>query len=130
MFWGGVQFNTQTELYGSRPALTAQRYVKDILEDYVFPFSQFVGLNFKLMRGNAQQHSAAIISVYLTEVDISSINWPPTSPDLNPIEQVWDSVKNRIRGRNNPPTTTAALTAAVTEEWEKTQQEVIQSSAA
>lgn len=127
MFWGGIQYDARTELVVvPRPALTAQRYVEDILEEHVVPFAPFIGENFKLMHDNARPHSAVAVHDYLMEVGISSIDWPPMSPDLNPIEHVWDSVKKRIRSRNNPPTTLAALTAAAIEEWEIMPQEEIQ----
>lgn len=48
------------------------------------------------------------------------------SPELNCMEQIWDSVKKHIRAKNNPPTVLAALTSGVNEEWEATPQEEIQ----
>lgn len=127
MFWGGIQYDARTELVViPRPALTAQRYVTDILEEHVVPFAPFVGHQFQLMHDNARPHSAAAVRGYLREVGIRSMEWPPKSPDLNPIEHIWDSVKKRIRARNNPPITHAALTIAAIEEWETTPQEEIQ----
>jgi hypothetical protein len=33
------------------------------------------------------------------ECYIESINWPPSSPDLNPIENIWRVLKQRLRNR-------------------------------
>ena len=45
------------------------------------------------------------------------IDWPPSSPDCNPIENLWRTLKQRIRSRNPFPTTNAALRTAIEEEW-------------
>ena len=34
------------------------------------------------------------------ECYIYSINWPPYSPDLNPIENIWRVLKQKLRNRN------------------------------
>ncbi|GFX16833.1 hypothetical protein TNCV_2518111 [Trichonephila clavipes] len=41
------------------------------------------------------------------------------SPDLNPIENVWDALGRRVAGRNYPPTNKDTLIRALTEEWDK-----------
>nr|CAH7753781.1 unnamed protein product [Callosobruchus chinensis] len=47
------------------------------------------------------------------------------SPDMNPIEHVWDFVSRAIFNRNNPPRSTQELIVAATEEWDNNPQEVI-----
>nr|CAH7758446.1 unnamed protein product [Callosobruchus chinensis] len=47
------------------------------------------------------------------------------SPDMNPIEHVWDYVSRAILNRNNPPRSTQELIVAATEEWRNIPQEVI-----
>jgi hypothetical protein len=48
---------------------------------------------------------------------ISPLVWPPSSPDLNPIETIWQRIKQRRRTRPNPPRTVSDLRAAIMEEW-------------
>nr|CAH7740812.1 unnamed protein product [Callosobruchus chinensis] len=40
------------------------------------------------------------------------------SPDMNPIEHVWDYVSRAIFNRNNPPRSTQEIIVAATEEWD------------
>ncbi|GFX27637.1 hypothetical protein TNCV_107351 [Trichonephila clavipes] len=47
------------------------------------------------------------------------------SPDLNPIENVWDALGRQVAGRNYPPTNKNTLICAVTEEWEKLPQQLL-----
>ena len=42
------------------------------------------------MDDNATAHRARIVQVYLQRETIERIDWPARSPDVNPIEHVWD----------------------------------------
>ena len=46
------------------------------------------------------------------------MEWPASSPDLNPIENVWRLLKARLRKRANRPHTSEAMKHAIQEEWE------------
>jgi hypothetical protein len=45
----------------------------------------------------------------------------PSSPDLNPIENVWRILKQRINQRPRFPSTLSEMKQAVQEEWDKLQ---------
>ncbi|GFX45419.1 transposable element Tcb2 transposase [Trichonephila clavipes] len=45
--------------------------------------------------------------------------------DLNPIENVWDALGRQIAGRNYPPTNKSTLIRALTEEWDKLPQQLL-----
>ncbi|GFV79875.1 hypothetical protein TNCV_1727001 [Trichonephila clavipes] len=47
------------------------------------------------------------------------------SPDLNPIENVWDASGRQVAGRNYPPTNKNTLIRALTEEWDKLRQQLL-----
>ena len=40
-----------------------------------------------------------LCNVVRVECHINSINWPPGSPDLNPIENIWRVLKQKLRNR-------------------------------
>lgn len=50
-----------------------------------------------VMQDNAPPHAAARTMEEMGERAITPIPWPPNSPDLNPIEAVWDFMKNYIQ---------------------------------
>ncbi|GFX41466.1 hypothetical protein TNCV_3490061 [Trichonephila clavipes] len=56
---------------------------------------------------------------------IQRLVWPARSPDLNPIENVWDALGRQIAGRNYPPTNKNTLIRALTEEWDKLPQQLL-----
>ncbi|GFX67000.1 transposable element Tcb2 transposase [Trichonephila clavipes] len=44
---------------------------------------------------------------------------------LNPIENVWDALRRQVAGRNYPPTNKNTLIRALTEEWDKLPQQLL-----
>lgn len=126
MFWGGINFYARTAIVTvPRPALTADRYIVNILQDHVIPFAPFIGENFLLMQDNARPHNARAVTHYLRETGVNKLDWPPRSPDINPIEHLWDTLKRLIRARNPSPQTLHEVEQAVQEEWENIPQESI-----
>jgi hypothetical protein len=45
------------------------------------------------------------------------MKWPAVSPDLNPIEYVWDRLDRSVHGNPVPPQTLQDLKQALIEEW-------------
>ena len=81
-----------------------------------FAFLQFHGPNVTFMHGNARPHSAVITRQFLATSNVNVLDWPANSPDLNPIEQVWDESGHRVR-RNHAILTVNDLAAALQAEW-------------
>ncbi|GFV82316.1 DDE_3 domain-containing protein [Trichonephila clavipes] len=48
--------------------------------------------------------------------DISRMDWPAYSPNMNPIEHVWDILGRRIAARQPPPTCLPELWRALRDE--------------
>lgn len=127
MVWGGICYDARTELVVfDRGSVNAHKYVTEVLEPHVMPFGPFIGDNFVLMHDNARAHTARIVTNYLDAVNIQRLPWPARSPDLNPIEHVWDNLKRRIRSRTPAPTTISELKTAAVEEWGNIPQSDIQ----
>ncbi|GFS68199.1 transposable element Tcb1 transposase [Trichonephila clavipes] len=76
-----------------------------------------MGAEFLFMDDNARPHHANIVDKCLQSEDITRMDWPAYSPDLNPIEHVWDMLGRRIAARQPPPTCLPELRRALLDEW-------------
>ncbi|GFT28679.1 transposable element Tcb1 transposase [Trichonephila clavipes] len=76
-----------------------------------------MGLQFLFMDDNAPCHRTVAAEQLLESEDIERMDWPARSPDLNPIEHVWDFLGRRLAARTLPPVTIRELRLALQDEW-------------
>ena len=57
------------------------------------------------MDDNSCPHHAHLVNEFLHDDNIARLEWPACSPDMNPIEHAWDTLKRAVFGRDDPPTT-------------------------
>jgi transposase len=128
MIWAGISLEAHTDLvFVENGAMAAHRYVLECVESDVVPYASFIGENFLFMDDNARPHMARIVVRYLEQVGIRLLPWSANSPDLNPIEHVWDFLGKRVRRRQLRPETLNGLRVALQEEWAQIPQDYIQS---
>ena len=52
------------------------------------------------------------------------MTWPPQSPDLSPIELLWDEVDRQVQSKK--PTSIAELTSIVKDTWKEIAEDVLE----
>lgn len=125
MVWAGIMTNGRTPLYVlPTGTMTGQRYINDILLPHVRLFRGAVGNKFIFMDDNATCHRTVAVEECVESEDIQRFEWPARSPDLNPIENVWDALGRSVAGRELPPINKDTLIRALTEEWDKLPQQL------
>lgn len=72
-----------------------------LLRRIVFPklSRKFAGSSFIFQQDNASIHTAEIIRNFLNEVGVEQLFWPPCSPDLSPIENLWGILQKKVNIR-------------------------------
>ncbi|GFU14608.1 transposable element Tcb1 transposase [Trichonephila clavipes] len=127
MVWGGISIGGRTDLHIIRNGtLTGRRYADEILlQPHVIPYAGAIGDSFVFQDANARPHRARLVENMLEAETIQRMEWPVCSPDLNPIEHVWDMLGRRIAARPRPPATVRDLEIALLEEWNSIPQSLI-----
>ncbi|KAI3363825.1 hypothetical protein L3Q82_001427 [Scortum barcoo] len=126
MVWGGISLGGRTALHVlARGSLTGIRYRDEILRPLVRPYAGAVGPGFLLMQDNARPHVAGVCQQFLQDEGIDAMDWPARSPDLNPIEHIWDIMSRSIHQRHVAPQTVQELADALVQVWEEIPQETI-----
>ncbi|GFU37392.1 transposable element Tc3 transposase [Trichonephila clavipes] len=105
--------------------MTGQRYIDEVLLPHVRLFRGAVGDKFVFMDDNATCHRTLAVQDCLDSEGIQRLVWPARYPDLNPIENVWDALGRQVACRNYPPTNKNTLIRALTEEWDKLPQQLL-----
>ena len=117
MVWGGITYDHRTDLVRLDGRVTGVRYRDEVLRPVVVPFRRRVGVNFEFQQDNARPHTSRVSRDFLTQNNIRVLPWPSKSPDLNPIEHLWDVLGRRVRSRDAPPQTVDAMFEALQEQW-------------
>ena len=69
---------------------------EEILEDYLPKFKWICKGDVKILMDNHPVHKSINSLLFYKEYKIKVIDFPPYSPDLNPIENIWEKIKKEI----------------------------------
>ncbi|GFW42443.1 transposable element Tcb1 transposase [Trichonephila clavipes] len=90
---GAIAYDSRSTLIVMHGNLTGQRYVDDILGPHVEPFLN--GLQGAIFQqDNARPHTARVAQDFLRH--FQTLPGPARSPDLSPVEHVWDQLKRQM----------------------------------
>ena len=96
--------------------LNTAAYPDNILQPIVVPFMRNNGLTL-LQQDNARPHTARFTTDLLRQQGVNVMPWPSLSPNLNPIEHLWDELGRRVRARPVQPQNLRQLEIALHQVW-------------
>lgn len=97
--------------------LNSERYI-DLLENNLKPSLELLKPNdndWYFQQDGASCHTAKSVKAWFSENNLTVLQWPSKSPDLNPIEHLWAYIDTKLE--ENPPETLADLEVAITKIW-------------
>ncbi|KAK7112337.1 hypothetical protein V1264_011806 [Littorina saxatilis] len=121
MVWGGISTRLRTPLYHVVGNLTGVRYQNEILQPLVVPALKAIGPRAILQDDNAPPHRSAAVNTFIQQARVNRMLWPANivsnSPDLNPIEHMWDELCRRAQQHHPPPANLGQLLQWLQQEW-------------
>ncbi len=116
MVWGAMSSAGVGPLCFLRSKVNTAIY-QGVLEHFMLPAAdQLYGdADFIFQQDLAPAHSAKATSTWFKDHDIPVLNWPANSPDLNPIENLWGTVKRKMRYAR--PNNAEELKATIRATW-------------
>ncbi len=118
--WGVINSNKKINIHIFNQNMDANEYVA-ILKDHLLPYYD---KKLYFQYDNDPKHTSSKAKLFLTKHLIKCIDFPPYSPDLNPIENVWSLLKHNVGKRKNE-ITSANFKNIIIEEWNKIDQNII-----
>lgn len=121
MVWGcitaeGTGYITQIE--GNMDQHLYKHILETELEDTI-EFYDFNKDEIIFQHDNDPKHTSKTVKKWLNDNDFIVLSWPAQSPDLNPIENIWQQVKAALQKYDKHPTSVAELWSRFQVEWDK-----------
>jgi transposase len=125
MIWCGISWQGKTKValipdyyQNSKSKMNSGVYCQ-VLESTLLPFAnkRYPDGWWYLLQDNAPIHKSKTTLEFFGEKLIKVIDFPPTSPDLNPIEKIWNELKRMVEER--APQSKVELKKSIKECWQK-----------
>lgn len=116
MVWGCISASGVGSLIRVEGNLNHQGYI-NILQEGMLPSARqlFGRMPYIFQQDNAPCHTARAVQAFFDANGVEVMKWPAQSPDMNPIENLWQVFKSRVHKRK--PTNLNQLWEFISQEW-------------
>ena len=125
MVWGAIGWDWKSPLVflvkePGRRGICSTAYTNQVLNDVIKPYYDSLTSEqkqeFIYMEDGAKVHQGKA-RLWRLNHGIKGFDWPPSSPDLNPIEKIWRWMKHEITKLETVPTLIKDIREVLQELW-------------
>ena len=99
MVWGCFSWNGVGPIFWIKERMNATIYIQ-IMEEVMLPYAEWnVPLKWIFQQDNDPKHTSHKARKWFSDNHVNFMDWPAQSPDLNPIENLWNEVKKKLGNR-------------------------------
>ena len=96
MVWGMIFANGNIWLEWLKGRQNSESY-KQLLDEKALPrIRREMGNDFVLQQDNCSIHVSKLMKEWMAKVNMTTLEWPARSPDLNLIENVWEMLAQLV----------------------------------
>jgi len=119
MVWAGIGFGGKTDIVFANGRINSEIY-QNMIGPQLEKFAEAMcGPQWIFQQDNAPIHCSMSSKNWFLSKDIHVMVWPPLSPDLNPIENIWGILARDIYSGGCQYENIKALRDAILRSWEK-----------
>ena len=121
MFWGCMTWNGAGQACKIEGTLDSTLYC-EILSDNLLGTADYFQMDrdyFVFQQDNDPKHTSRLAKDWFNQNRVNLMDWPPQSPDMNPIEHLWHALKQRLQTYPEPPKGIHELWERLQDEWLK-----------
>ena len=95
--WGAIIKNNKLVFKIFNKKMNSDTYI-EILKEKIIPTIK--NKKYIYQQDNALYHASFKMLSFFSKNKIEVMYWPPCSPDINPVENIWNLVKNKVRQKH------------------------------
>jgi len=124
MVWGCFSYQGVGRLVFIEEIMNADKYV-NILSNNLIQSAEDLGMaDMIFQQDNDPKHTSRVAKEYFTRENIKLLSWPSQSPDMNPIENLWAIIKDKVADLQ--PKSKLELKEAIERAWSEITPETCQ----
>lgn len=120
-----ISFYGKGELVFVQGKWNSDNYIDILNKSLIGKLKDFDGKDFYLVQDQDRCHISKKTMEFIKDKGVNTLNHPPNSPDLNPIENCWFIIKKRLSKRTDSYNE-KIVKKMMTEEWEKIDESLLQ----
>jgi hypothetical protein len=120
MLWGCISSSGVGHACRIDGQMNAELYT-EILQGELLQSIEYFGRDVKdiiFQQDNDPKHTSRLASRWFESTSMELLDWPAQSPDLNPIENVWNYLKRKLDNYDAPADSIYQLWLRIEKEWE------------